>query len=102
MGVRENKVEKYLRSEVQILGGDTRKWVSPGRDGVPDQIIFLATITFCEVKTTDGKLSPAQDREHKRLRDLGASVCTVWGQAGVDLLIKDLKMFSRPMENDYA
>lgn len=102
MGVRENKVERYLRDQVRLLGGDTRKWVSPGRDGVPDQIIFLAIISLCEVKTTDGDLSGAQDREHKRLRDLGAPVCTVWGHKGVDLLIKDLKVFGKPVENDYA
>ena len=102
MGVRENKVERYLRSQVQLLGGDTRKWVSPGRDGVPDQIVFLPIIFVCEVKTVDGKRSESQVREHKRLRDLKATVCTVWGRAGVDLLINDIKLFGQPVENDYA
>ena len=51
MGVRENKVEKYLDAEVNRLGGITRKWVSPGRDGVPDRIIILnGHICFVEVK----------------------------------------------------
>lgn len=103
MGVRENKVETYLRAELKKLNGDSRKWVSPGRDGVPDQIVLgFNPIFFCEVKTTDGKLSGVQSREHERLRNLGAIVCTVWGNTGVDLLIKDLKLFNQPVEKFYG
>jgi len=103
MGVRENKVETYLRDKVKLLKGDTRKWVSPGRDGVPDQIVLgFNPIFFVEVKTSDGVLSEAQKREHERLRTLGSIVCTVWGNHGVDLLIKDLKMFNQPVEKYYA
>lgn len=102
MGVRENKVETYLRDQVKLLNGDTRKWVSPGRDGVPDQIVFVFySIFFCEVKTTDGDFEPSQPREHKRLRKLGATVCTLWGHKGVDLLVADLKRFNQPMERYY-
>ncbi len=39
MGVIENKVEKYLDDGVKQLGGITRKWGSPGVDGVPDRIV---------------------------------------------------------------
>ena len=103
MGTRENKVETYLRDQVKLLGGDTRKWVSPGRDGVPDQIVFgFNLIFFCEVKTIDGKFEPSQEREHERLRALGSIVVTVWGNKGVDLLIKDLKLFNRPVVKYYA
>lgn len=102
MGVRENKVETYLRDELNKLGGDSRKWVSPGRDGVPDQICFHSIIFFCEVKTADGRLSTAQEREHQRLRKLGAVVCTVWGQRGVNMLINDLINFGKPMGVYYA
>lgn len=103
MGTRENKVETYLRDQVKSLGGDTRKWVSPGRDGVPDQIVFgFNQIFFCEVKTIDGKFESSQEREHGRLRVLGSIVCTVYGNQGVDLLIKDLKLFNRPVVKYYA
>lgn len=103
MGTREAKVETYLRNQVKLLNGDTRKWVSPGRDGVPDQIVFgFNLIIFCEVKTVDGVLSPGQEREHERLRKLGSIVCTVWGSKGVDLLIKDLQMFNRPLRKYYG
>ncbi len=91
MVLRENKVEKYLDDDVQFLGGITRKWVSPGRDGVPDRIaILFGTVWFVEVKTTDGKLSEAQKREHTRLRAAGAKVTTVYGKEGVDEFIRTL------------
>jgi hypothetical protein len=89
MGVRENKVEKYLDKEVQKLGGITRKWVSPGRDGVPDRIVIIkGKVFFVEVKTTDGKLSDVQRRECDRLEDAGADVTVVYGDASVDWFIE--------------
>lgn len=91
MGVRENRVERYLDSEVTKLGGLTRKWVSPGRDGVPDRIVIIGgSIIGVEVKTTCGRLSEAQKREHQRLRDAGMEVITVTGESGVDEFIKEL------------
>ena len=88
MGARENKVEKYLDKEVTKLGGLTRKWVSPGRDGVPDRIVILdGVIRLVEVKTDDGKLTPVQEREHARLRKAGARVHTVYGQSSVDMFL---------------
>lgn len=101
MGLREAKVERYLRSEVQSMNGDTRKWVSPGRDGVPDQIVIISSkVFFVEVKTVDGTLEPSQIREHKRLRDLGATVTTVYGNKGVDSLIIDI--FNYKLRESYA
>ena len=92
MGVRENKVEKYLDSEIIKLGGITRKWVSPGRDGVPDRIcVVRGRVWFVEVKTVDGVLSPEQIREQDRLVECGANVSTVYGKEGVDDLIKQIK-----------
>lgn len=104
MGVRENKVERYLRDQIKSLGGDTRKWVSPGRDGAPDQIVFGVgeSIFFVEVKTTDGEFQPGQEREHERLRDLGATVCTVYGHKGVDILIEVLRLHQRPLSKYYG
>lgn len=93
MGARENKVEKYLDSEVTKLGGLTRKWVSPGRDGIPDRICIInGTVWFVEVKTSDGKLTPTQKREHDRLRAAGALVHTVYGESEVDTFIEVLSV----------
>jgi len=97
MGARENKVEKYLDSEIIKLGGITRKWVSPGRDGVPDRICLLpgGVVYFVEVKTVDGSVSEVQKREQKRIADTGAFVRTVFGEEEVDQLINCLKLIMR-------
>lgn len=88
MGVRENKVETYLKDEVKKLGGISRKWVSPGVDGVPDQIVIIrGRVIFIEIKTISGRLSVAQKREHDRLRKAGATVNTVYGKHDVDIFI---------------
>jgi hypothetical protein len=110
MGVRENKVETYLKEQIAKLGGISRKWVSPGMDGVPDQIVInpvtaevmianlrklkpgtlVAEFYLVEVKTIDGSYEPGQEREHQRLLDAGACVDTVWGDEGVDVWIREV------------
>ena len=102
MGVRENKVETYYKDQIKQLGGITRKWVSPGRDGVPDQITCINGVVFVvEVKTTDGRRSSAQKREHDRLREVGMNVSTVYGHNGIDGLIRDVREYGFPMEKLY-
>lgn len=93
MGTRENKVEKYLDTRITELGGSTRKWVSPGRDGVPDRIVRVPWMEhgvahFVEVKTIDGKVSVPQQREHIRLIEDGYIVVIVFGEQGVDEYIE--------------
>ena len=95
MGVREAKGETHLKKEVERLGGVSRKWVSPGRTGVPDQIIiFNGKVVFVEVKTTDGIRSSDQAREHERLTQAGASVITVYGKKEVNSFIEFLEAWS--------
>ena len=89
MGVRENNVETYFDEQVELIGGITRKWVSPGRDGVTDRIaVIYGTVIFVEVKPIGGYLEPHQVREHKRLEAAGAIVRTVYGHKQVDVLIE--------------
>ena len=92
MGIRENNVEKYLDEQVKKLGGITRKWVSPGCDGVPDRIVITdGIVEFVEVKTVDGKLSVRQTREIEELTSNGAKCHIVYGLRGVDNYINKLK-----------
>lgn len=92
MGKRENKVETYLKKEVEAVGGISRKWVSPGVTGVTDQIIIVeGHVWFVEVKTLDGHLSTAQRREQLRLSMARANVRTVYGREGVDEFIEEVK-----------
>ena len=111
MGKRENKVERYLKKKIVERNGISRKWVSPGVDGVTDQICLIpmpvykmmqkldkldpfatvADVYFGEVKTVDGRVSPVQEREHARLRSVGAQVRITSGAAEVDDLMDELK-----------
>lgn len=89
----EGSVELYLRGQVRALGGDTRKWVSPGRRGVPDQIVLWPgeRTDFIEAKLGAGRLSVFQVREHARLGALGKHVFTLRSKAEVDDYIATVK-----------
>lgn len=99
--MRESTVEAHLKSEVAKAGGTTRKWVSPGRNNVPDQIViwprvrtkkkkgyvvkyYVAEIHFVETKAPKKDARPGQKREHKRLRDMGCTVLVIDTKDGVD------------------
>jgi hypothetical protein len=93
MGVRENKVERYLDDQVKLLlGGVTRKFVSPGHDGVADRLVLLpgGLLWLCEIKTVDGVESPAQQRERTRMTVLGFRATIVYGEQQVDELIAEM------------
>lgn len=89
MGVRENKVEKYLDMRFTRIGGTTRKYKSPGHDGVSDRLCMLphGRIWFVEVKTLDGTESSAQERERMRMAKMGFHTWVAYGEAGVDALM---------------
>ena len=89
MGKPENKVESYLDKEVMKLGGFTRKWISPGHDGVEDRICFFdkGEIWFIEAKVTGDKPRPKQWREIMRQRVLGHNAGYIAGCHQVDSFI---------------
>lgn len=89
--MKEADVEKYLHKQVTKYGGTTRKWVSPGRAGVPDRIVILpgGQIFFVELKRIDGRLTDRQRREHLSLRQLGCNVFTLHGTVDVDSFIRE-------------
>lgn len=109
MGVRENKVENHLKDQVEEqLGGISRKWVSPGRVGVPDQIAIIplsnseahalvdkglirALVVAPEIKTSDGKVTEPQKREHARLQRAGLDTAVLYGEDDVDAWITKIK-----------
>lgn len=80
----ESRIEAALRREVEGRGGLCRKWVAPGHTGVPDRIVILrGMVWFVELKQEDGKLSPMQIVEQKKLMDAGAAVVTLYGMDSV-------------------
>ncbi len=85
MRVTESSIEADLRIGVEAKGGECWKWVSPGRKGVPDRIIFMPVrayenpeAVFVETKAPNGRLESWQERCHKRLRRLGYRVEVIW------------------------
>jgi hypothetical protein len=88
LGTREREIESYLNQEIALMGGISRKWVSPNHCGVPDRlIIYKGAVIAVEVKTISGKLTSNQMREHKKLILAGMRVETVYGFDDVDKLI---------------
>lgn len=70
--MRENFIEKTLRTQVIKRGGLCEKWTS-GTAGWPDRIILLpgGKIGFVELKAPGKKPRPLQTHRHNQLRDLG-------------------------------
>ena len=62
----EAKVCEYARSK----GVLAYKFTSPARAAVPDRLLIApdGRVWFCEFKRTGQKPTPAQDREHAKLR----------------------------------
>lgn len=90
---RERDIEKWLKKEIEGLGGEFWKFTSPGRDGVPDRIALFpdGRIVFVELKTERGQLSKIQAHVCKRLIDLNQQVCIVFGMEGAREFLQDMK-----------
>jgi len=88
----EKAVELYLRQEIERYGGICYKFVSPGRVGVPDRLCVLpkGKFFFVEVKQANGKLSPMQIREIKRLETLEQPIFVVYSKQQVDNILEVL------------
>ena len=75
---REKENEAYLKKRVREHGGLYRKWVSPGRRGVPDDIVIAPCldphVQFVEMKAEGKEPEDHQLREHERIRKAGGIV----------------------------
>lgn len=72
----ERDVEAYLVEKVRMAGGIAFKFTSPARRAVPDRLVLLpgGRVVFVECKRPGEKPTPAQSREHERIRALGFDV----------------------------
>lgn len=88
----EEKIEDYLRDEVEKRGGECWKLTTPGRRGVPDRLVMVYGQTvFVELKKPGGKPEPHQVRAHARMRECGgARVCVIDSKFSVGCLLLDL------------
>lgn len=74
--MEEQKIERRLKKEIELIGGKALKFVSPGMSGVPDRIVLLpgGKIIFVELKAPDKNLSPIQLFRKKEFDMLGFKI----------------------------
>lgn len=89
--MRESKIEKYLKDEIEKLGGLCLKFTSSIR-GVPDRIVLLPEnrIYFVEMKNEQGKLSKIQKYMHKQFNKRGVPVYVPYSKNDVDKFIEEV------------
>ena len=92
----EAKIEVIVCDYARERGLLVYKFTSPNRAAVPDRLMILPSghTFFVEFKRTGQKPTPAQVREHVRLRQQNATVfvidCVDEGKAMVDKLCAGL------------
>ncbi len=90
----EKIVEQHLRKCVDALGGMCYKFISPGRDSVPDRICILpGVIAFVECKGPGKKPTKKQHRELQRLANLKMNVFVVSSKSQVDEVIRRMMAY---------
>jgi hypothetical protein len=89
----ESRIEELLVRKIKQAGGWALKLVSPGNAGVPDRLVLLpgGRVIFVELKTETGSLSPLQVDVHRRLRELGMDVVTLYGRDEVLSFVEEVK-----------
>lgn len=87
--VRERAVEKFLREEVEAIGGICEKHVTPGRRGAPDRLITWPFIPMelVETKAPKGVVKAHQVRDHVRRKRLGVTVYVCYTKEDVSRYI---------------
>ena len=77
----EKQIEKWMKRQVEQMGGLFLKFVSPSNDGVPDRIVLLpgGKIWFVELKTEDGRVSKIQEYMIGKMERIGCKVVVVHG-----------------------
>lgn len=96
----EGKVEDYLVARCEAHGALVRKLAYIGRRGAPDRMVVWSQeepplfggprrslVDFVELKAPGKKTDAHQEREHKRLRELGCNVFVIDSKEAVDNLV---------------
>ena len=105
MTTPEGRVQSYAQEQLKKRGCLVRKISYEGRRGCPDLLVLVhdrgmhcktgATldpcVLFLEIKKDEQtKPDPHQQREHERMRAVGADVRVIGSKAQVDSLIGEL------------
>ena len=88
----EKAIERRFVKELERRGAMALKFVSPGRQGVPDRIVLLpgGQIVFVELKAQIGRISPIQRHTIARMQELGCDVRIVFGMEQTMELVDEL------------
>ena len=105
----EGNIQTYAQEQLKKRGCLVRKISYEGRRGCPDLLVLVpyrnglpgkstwlvwpkeAQTLFLEIKKDEQtKPDPHQQREHSRMRAVGADVRTIGSKAQVDELVKEL------------
>lgn len=89
----EKEVEKYLKTNIERIGGKCLKFNSPGNNGVPDRLVLLpgSVSFFVELKRPGEKPRKLQEKVIRDFRSLGHTVFVISSKEGVDLMFESLK-----------
>lgn len=90
----ETLIEAHLKKRAAKLGGVALKIVPAGRSGFPDRLVILppGQLTFVEMKTPEGALSPIQKVIHRRLRAMGVEVAVLHDRDAVDRWLNSVRL----------
>lgn len=87
----EDKVEKYLKTQIKKSGGLSLKFTSPSVRGVPDQIVlYCGQVYFVELKAPGKKPRASQIALHEEFKEHGVNVHTIDTLNGVDQFITNI------------
>ena len=89
---RESQLERWFVGQVHIRGALARKFASPSQRGAPDRVVIWpgGVVHFVELKTEIGRLTKLQAMEHKRLKNRGCEVFTLYGRHGINRYLADV------------
>lgn len=89
--MEEQKIERYLKKQVELIGGKAYKFVSPGVTGVPDRIVILplGRIFFIELKAPGENLRKLQKVRLEQLKKLGCNTLVIDSKEKVDMFIRE-------------
>ncbi len=104
--MKERDIEAYLVACVKECGGEARKVQWVGRQGAPDRVVMLpprgrfgrySTLSaiWVELKAPGKKATfpsnaheRAQEREHKRMREVGQVVLVIDSKEDIDKVLR--------------
>lgn len=87
--MRESKIEAHLVQQVKALGGEVRKVKWIGRNSAPDRLVMINGNSFwAELKAPGEKPTPAQSREHERMRRMGQRIEVIDSIEQIENLLK--------------